>query len=190
MVAKIAVTPARKKVATLNIAPLIAMWASGLVGPSAPSTAVVAPDTALVTSSLLLVMVVRLALTPAKMRLATLTIAPWIAIWASGLVGASAPSPAVVVPDIALVTSIPLPVMVAKLAVTPAKMRLATLVIVQWIAMWASGLVGVSALSPAVVVPDIAPVTFTPLQAMVAMTAPRPASMKIATLPIVQLIAI
>jgi len=61
----------------------------------------------------------------------------------------------VVVPDIALVQSLLVPVMVAKLALQPVKIKVATLVIAQLIALWVNGVLGARALRSAVVVPNI-----------------------------------
>jgi hypothetical protein len=80
MVAVIATLAMIPDIATLITAQLIATWVSGPAGASAPSPAVVAPDTAPVESSLLLATVARNVITPAKMKIATQTIAQLIAI--------------------------------------------------------------------------------------------------------------
>jgi len=61
----------------------------------------------------------------------------------------------VVVPDITLAQSLLIPVMVAKLALQPVKIKIATLVIAQLIALWVPGVLGARALSVVVVVPSI-----------------------------------
>jgi len=88
-------------------------------------------------------------------EVAILNTAQWIALWVNGPVGLRALRPAVVVPDITLVQSLLMPVMVAKLVLQPAKLKIAARFIVQLIALWVTGVLGVRALSAAVVVPDI-----------------------------------
>jgi hypothetical protein len=60
-------------------------------------------------------MVAKLALQPVKIKVATLVIAQWIALWVNGVLGARALRSAVVVPNITLVPSLLNPLMVAKL---------------------------------------------------------------------------
>jgi hypothetical protein len=189
MVAKYVLVPAKVQVATLDIVPSIAMWVSGPVGARAPSPAVVAPNTALVISLLLPNMVVEHVLVPANTQIATLAIAQLIALLVSGLVGPGAPSPAVVAPNTALVPLLLLPDMVAKHVLVPAKMQFATLAIVPSIAMLVNGPVGARAQSPVVVAPITALVPLSLPPVMVAKNVLTLAKMAIATLIIVQLIA-
>jgi hypothetical protein len=121
MVAKNAILAMIAAIATPTTVQLIAMLVSGPVGARAPSLAVVVPLTALVRSSLLLVMVAKYVLTPAKIVIATLIIVQLIAMLVSGPVGARAPSPAAVAPNTALVPSSLPPVTVAKNVLIPAK---------------------------------------------------------------------
>jgi hypothetical protein len=189
MVAKNVLTPAKIVIATLIIVQLIAMLVSGPVGARAPSPAVVAPNPALVPSSLRPVMVAKYVLVPAKVQVATLDIVPSIAMWVSGPVGARAPSPAVVAPNTALVISLLLPNMVVEHVLVPAKTQIATLAIAQLIALLVSGLVGPGAPSPAVVAPNTALVPLLLLPDMVAKHVLVPAKMQFATLAIVLSIA-
>jgi hypothetical protein len=119
MVAKLALQPVTVKIAILVIVQLIAIWVNGVTGARAPQLAAVVTDPALAILLPLLLMVAVLAIIVMIPPLATLSTVQWIAMWVNGPLGLRAPRPAVVVLNIALVQSLPVPVMVAKIALQP-----------------------------------------------------------------------
>jgi len=131
--------------AIMAIVQLIVVWATGAFGAGAPPTAVLVLNPVLAVLLLRVLMGAVNATRLLILEVAILNPALWIALWVNGLIGLTARRAAVVVPDITLVQSLLVPVMVAKLVLQPVKVKIAILSIVQLMVLWVNGVVGARA---------------------------------------------